>query len=55
MYFSLPIDYDKVMKQVPYGKVIPLSFVPVIFYRKCDGFIIRTDDTMIADSNPVGV
>ena len=37
------------------GQFFPLSFVPVIFYRKSDGFIIHTDDAMIANSNPMGV
>ena len=25
MYFAPPIDYDKVMKQIPYGKVITIG------------------------------
>ena len=25
MYFAPPIDYDKVMKKVPYGKVITVG------------------------------
>ena len=37
------------------GQFFPLPFVPVIFHRKSDGFIIHTDDAMIANSNPMGV
>lgn len=25
MYYAPPIDYDKVMKQIPYGKVITVG------------------------------
>src|SRR5699024_3344714 len=37
------------------GQFFPLPFIPVIFHRKSDGFIIHTDDAMIANSNPMGV
>ena len=29
MYFAPPIDYDKVMKQIPYGKVITIGSIGV--------------------------
>ena len=37
------------------GQIFPLSFVPVIFYRKSDSFIFHADDAVIADGNPVGI
>lgn len=37
------------------SQFFPLSFVPVIFYRKSYGFIIHADDAVIADSNPMGI
>lgn len=33
MYFAPPIDYDRVMKQVPYGKVITLHDIRAYFAR----------------------
>ena len=33
----------------------PLSFIPVILYRKSNVFIIHADDAVVADCNPVGV
>ena len=37
------------------GQLFPLPFVPVIFHRKSDGFLIHTDDTMITNCNPMSV
>ena len=37
------------------GQFFPLSFVPVIFYRKSDVFIVHTDDTVIAKAQGVSV
>ena len=37
------------------GQFFPLSFVPVIFYRKSDGFIVYAYDAVIADGNPMGL
>ena len=37
------------------NQLFPLSFVPVIFYRKSDGFIIHADNAVIADGNPMGI
>ena len=37
------------------GQFFPLSFVPVIFYRKSNVFIVHTDDAVIADGNPMGI
>lgn len=37
------------------AQLFPLSFVPVIFYRKSDGFIVYAYDAVIADGNPMGV
>lgn len=34
MYFAPPIDYDKVMKQVPYGKVLTVGQIREYFARK---------------------
>lgn len=34
MYFAPPIDYDKVMKQVPYGKVITVGQIREYFAQK---------------------
>lgn len=34
MYFAPPIDYDKVMKKVPYGKVITVGAIRDYFARK---------------------
>ena len=31
MYFAPPIDYDKVMKQIPYGKVITIGKIREYF------------------------
>lgn len=33
MYFAPPIDYDKVMKQVPYGKVITVGKIREYFAK----------------------
>ena len=33
----------------------PLSFIPVILDRKSNIFIVHTDDTVIADVNPMGI
>ena len=33
MYFAPPIDYDKVMKRVPYGKVITIGKIREYFAR----------------------
>ena len=33
MYFAPPIDYDHVMKQVPYGKVITIGEIREYFAR----------------------
>ncbi|CUX52082.1 hypothetical protein BN3589_00001 [Clostridium sp. C105KSO14] len=33
----------------------PLSFIPVILDRKSNIFIVHTDDTVIADGNPMGI
>lgn len=33
MYFSPPIDYDKVMKQIPYGKVITVGKIREYFAK----------------------
>lgn len=37
------------------GQFFPLSLVPVIFHRKSDGFIIHTDDAVIADGDSMGI
>ena len=37
------------------GKFFPLSFVPVIFYRKSNVSIVHADDAVIADGNPMGI
>ena len=37
MYFAPPIDYDRVMKQIPYGKVIThhsISYLSCIFLSR---------------------
>lgn len=33
MYFAPPIDYDKVMRQIPYGKVITIEKIREYFTR----------------------
>ena len=33
MYFGSPIDYDKVMKQIPYGKVITVGKIREYFAK----------------------
>lgn len=33
MYFALPMDYDKLMKQVPYGKVIAIEKIREYFEK----------------------
>ena len=33
MYFAPPIDYDKVMKQIPYGKVITVGKIRAHFAK----------------------
>ena len=33
----------------------PLSFIPVVFYRKSNVFIVHADDAVIADGNPMGI
>ncbi len=37
MYFAKPIDYDKVMKRVPYGKVITIGKIREYFARESGG------------------
>src|SRR5699024_4184807 len=37
MYFAPPIDYDKVMKKVPYGKVITVGKIREYFARQSGG------------------
>ncbi len=37
MYFAPPIDYDKVMKRVPYGKVITIGKIREYFARESGG------------------
>lgn len=37
MYFAPPIDYDKVMKRVPYGKVITIGKIREYFARQSGG------------------
>lgn len=34
MYFAPPIDYDKVMKQIPYGKVITVGEIRTYFAKQ---------------------
>lgn len=34
MYFAPPIDYDKIMKQVPYGKVITVGKIREYFAKR---------------------
>lgn len=34
MYFAPPIDYDKIMKQVPYGKVITVGKIREYFAKE---------------------
>lgn len=34
MYFAPPIDYDKVMKQIPYGKVITIGEIRQYFAKR---------------------
>ena len=37
MYFAPPIDYDKVMKKVPYGKVTTIGKIREYFARQSGG------------------
>ena len=37
MYFAPPIDYDKVMKRVPYGKVTTIGKIREYFARQSGG------------------
>ena len=41
MYFAPPIDYDKVMKRVPYGKVITIGKIREYFARETECKISR--------------
>ncbi len=34
MYFAPPLDYDKVMKQVPFGKVVTIGAIRTYFADK---------------------
>lgn len=34
MYFAPPIDYDSVMKQIPYGKVITIGKIREYFAKQ---------------------
>ncbi len=34
MYFAPPLDYDRVMKQVPFGKVLTISAIREYFARR---------------------
>ncbi len=34
MYFAPPIDYDKVMKQIPYGKLITIGEIRAYFAKQ---------------------
>ena len=34
MYFAPPIDYDRIMKQIPYGKVITVGKIREYFAKK---------------------
>ena len=34
MYFAPPIDYDRVMKQIPYGKVITIGKIREYFAKQ---------------------
>lgn len=36
MYFAPPIDYDRVMKQIPYGKVITIGKIREYFAKRND-------------------
>lgn len=36
MYFAPPIDYDKVMKKIPYGKVISIGKIREFFAKEND-------------------
>lgn len=36
MYFAPPIDYDKVMKKIPYGKVITIGKIREFFAKEND-------------------
>lgn len=36
MYFAPPVDYDKVMKRIPYGKVITVKDIREYFAREND-------------------
>ncbi len=36
MYFAPPIDYDKIMKRVPYGKIITIGEIREYFAREND-------------------
>lgn len=43
MYQKTPYEFN-----TGKGQFFPLSFVLVIFYRKCDSFIVHADDAVIA-------
>ena len=43
MYFAPPIDYDKVMKKVPYGKVITVGKIREHFAKLSGGRFYRAD------------
>ena len=43
MYFAPPIDYDKVMKKVPYGKVITVGKIREYFAELSSADFYRTD------------
>lgn len=34
MYFAPPLDYDKIMKQIPYGKVITVKEIRAYFAKR---------------------
>lgn len=38
MYFAPPIDYDRVMKQIPYGKVTTVGKIREYFAKKSGAF-----------------
>lgn len=40
MYFAPPIDYDRVMKQIPYGKVITIGKIREFLYQFLHGRVI---------------
>ena len=41
MYFAPPIDYDKVMKKIPYGKVITIGKIREFFAKENDADFIE--------------